>query len=227
MINNSLIQSSLKEKKYPCGLAVMGGTFDPIHNGHLRTAVEIVDRFGFKMLKLIPCYQPVHKSSSFATAQQRLEMVGKAISCDERLYVDSREIFRQGPSYSIDTLREIRGEVGSDEPLIMVLGMDSFLSLPTWQDWWILPNYAHLLVVSRLGWELDYISELNTFCENCRAASAHELRCVPSGLVWFEMLPSLEISSSVIRALCKKHDSISYLLPESVQTYIQKNTLYL
>lgn len=205
----------------------MGGTFDPIHNGHLRVAVEIVDRFSFKYLKLIPCYQPVHKGLPSVTAQQRLEMVEKAISCDDRLGVDSREILRQGPSYSIDTLKEIRQEIGADEPLIMVLGMDSFLSLPTWHGWQDLIQYAHLLVVSRPGWEPDFIFELQAFCENCRAASAHELQCAPSGLVWFEMLPSLEISSSMIRALCRKQESIAYLLPEPVQTYIKQNKLYL
>ncbi|MBJ7554272.1 putative nicotinate-nucleotide adenylyltransferase [Marinomonas spartinae] len=227
VIINSVTRSSLKERKHPSGTAIMGGTFDPIHNGHLRAAVEIVDRFAFRALRLIPCYQPVHKGQPSVTAQQRLDMVEKAISCDERLLVDSREILRKGPSYSIDTLKEIRQEVGPDEPLIMVLGMDSFLSLPTWHNWQALIEYAHLLVVSRPGWEPDFISELQTFCENCRATSAHELQCAPSGFVWFEMLPSLEISSSMIRALCKKQESIAYLLPEPVQNYIKQNNLYL
>ena len=208
------------------GMAIMGGTFDPIHNGHLRTAVEILDRFNFKALSLIPCFQPVHKGLPSITAAQRLEMVRMAISSDARLSVDAREIEREGPSYSIDTLKDIRAAIGPDEPLIMVLGMDSFLSIPTWANWQELIHYAHILVVSRPGWEPDLISELNAFCENYRAASSHELQCAPSGSIWLETLPSLEISSSMIRALRKKQESIAYLLPEPVQTYIIDNQLY-
>ncbi|MGO3344070.1 MAG: nicotinate-nucleotide adenylyltransferase [Marinomonas sp.] len=208
------------------GLAIMGGTFDPIHNGHLRAAVEILDRFNFKALKLIPCFQPVHKGEPSVTAAQRLNMVEMAISSDDRLSVDSREITRKGPSYTIDTLKDIRAEIGPDEPLIMVLGMDSFLSISTWGDWRDLINYAHILVVSRPGWEPDLISELQAFCKNYRAASSHELQCAPSGSIWLETLPSLEISSSMIRNLSNKQESIAYLLPEPVQTYIIQNKLY-
>lgn len=208
------------------GLAIMGGTFDPIHNGHLRTAVEILDRYGFSELRLIPCFQPVHKDRPVITPEQRLEMTQLAISSDERLSVDSREIDREGPSYTVDTLRAIREEIGPDTPLVMVLGMDSFLSLPTWKNWHQLMHFAHLLVVSRPGWEPDFVSELNAFCENCRAASPHELQCAPSGRIWFEALTPLSISSSMIRGLARNNESIAYLLPEPVQNYIQQYQLY-
>ena len=208
------------------GLAIMGGTFDPIHNGHLRTAVEILDRYHYSALKLIPCFQPVHKGQPSVIPHQRLEMAKLAVSGDSRLAVDSREIEREGPSYSVDTLRNIRSEIGPDESLIMVLGMDSFLSLPTWRNWRELVQYAHILVVSRPGWEPDLISELGAFCENYRAASSHELQCAPSGRVWFETLTPLGISSSMIRELARKNESIAYLLPEPVQKYIEQHQLY-
>ncbi|MBR7887830.1 nicotinate-nucleotide adenylyltransferase [Marinomonas sp. A79] len=212
--------------KSTSGLAIMGGTFDPVHNGHLRTAVEILDRYGYSTLKLVPCYQPVHKGQPGVSASQRLEMVKLAISGDVRLSVDAREIDREGPSYTVDTLRDIRAEIGPDEPLIMVLGMDSFLSLPTWYDWSTLIEYAHLLIVSRPGWEPDLISELSAFCEKHRAASSHELQCAPSGRIWFETLTPLGISSSMIRSLAHKNESIAYLLPEPVQEYIEQHQLY-
>jgi nicotinate-nucleotide adenylyltransferase len=208
------------------GVAIMGGTFDPIHNGHLRTAVEVLDRYQYSELRLIPCFQPVHKGRPSVSPQQRLEMAKLAISSDSRLRVDSREMDREGPSYSVDTLRDIRSEIGPNESLIMVLGMDSFLSLPTWQNWQELIQYSHLLVVSRPGWEPDLISELSAFCENYRAASSHELQCAPSGRVWFETLTPLGISSSMIRALARKNESIAYLLPEPVQKYIEQHQLY-
>lgn len=208
------------------GVAIMGGTFDPIHNGHLRTAVEVLDRYQYSELRLIPCFQPVHKGRPSVSPQQRLEMAKLAISGDARLRVDSREMDREGPSYSVDTLRDIRSEIGPNESLIMVLGMDSFLSLPTWLNWQQLIQYSHLLVVSRPGWEPNLISELSAFCENYRAASSHELQCAPSGRVWFETLTPLGISSSMIRALARKNESIAYLLPEPVQKYIEQHQLY-
>ncbi|MCB5160651.1 nicotinate-nucleotide adenylyltransferase [Marinomonas sp. E8] len=207
-------------------LAIMGGTFDPVHNGHLRTAVEILDRFGYSSLKLIPCFQPVHKGKPGVSPQQRLDMVRLAISGDARLSVDAREIEREGPSYSIDTLKNIRAEIGADTPLIMVLGMDSFLSLPTWSQWQELTKYAHIFVVSRPGWEPDLISELSAFCEKYRANSSYELQCAPSGRLWFETLTPLGISSSMIRSLASKNESIAYLLPEPVQEYIEQHQLY-
>jgi nicotinate-nucleotide adenylyltransferase len=220
------VTTKSNEMPHVSGLAIMGGTFDPVHNGHLRTAVEILDRYHYSALKLVPCFQPVHKDRPSVEPQQRFEMTKLAISGDARLSVDSREIEREGPSYSIDTLRDIRAEIGPDESLIMVLGMDSFLSLPTWHDWQKLVQYAHLLVVSRPGWEPDLISELSAFCENYRAASSHELQCAPSGRVWFETLTPLGISSSMIRALARKNESIAYLLPEPVQKYIEQHQLY-
>ncbi|KZN14808.1 nicotinate-nucleotide adenylyltransferase [Marinomonas sp. TW1] len=218
------IDSSTALKKK--GVAIMGGTFDPIHNGHLRTAVDILDGYHYASLRLIPCFQPVHKRQPSITPQQRLDMVKLAISSHDGLLVDDREITREGPSYTADTLRDIRAEIGPDEPLVMVLGMDSFLSLPTWHNWQDLIKFAHLFVVSRPGWEPDLISELSRFSENYRAASPHELQCKPSGLVWFETLTPLGISSSMIRSLARKNKSIAYLLPEPVQNYIETNQLY-
>ncbi|MDB4838176.1 nicotinate-nucleotide adenylyltransferase [Marinomonas sp.] len=208
------------------GVAIMGGTFNPIHNGHLRTAVEVLEKFQFSSLRLLPCFQPVHKNSPSALPVQRLDMVTLASLNCSGLEVDAREIERKGPSYSIDTLREIRTEIGPSEPLVMVLGMDSFSSLSTWHCWQELTQYAHMLVVSRPGWEPDFIAELESFYENNRAASSDELQCAPSGLVWLETLTPLAVSSSMIRKLAFQQRSIAYLLPESVQQYIEKNTLY-
>lgn len=148
------------------GTVVMGGTFDPIHHGHLRSAVDILDYFQFRNLRLIPCYQPVHKDQPSVSAEQRLEMVRLGIQADERLSVDEREIVREGRSYSIDTLTQLRHELGADEPLIMVVGMDSFLSLPTWSRWQELLSVAHILVISRPGWSLTLFPVLSLFMKS-------------------------------------------------------------
>lgn len=213
--------------EYNAPIAIMGGTFDPIHNGHLRTAVEILDRFHFLELRLIPCYTPVHKGEPRVSPQQRLDMVKLAVCSDPRLKVDDREMLRSGPSYTLDTLKELRNELGPERPLVMILGMDSFLSLPTWHGWQDLISFCHLLVVSRPGWEPDLISELDQFCESYRAKDVTELQCAPFGKVWQEDLTPLGISSSLIRSLRRQSKSIAYLLPEPVQTYIEHNQLYL
>lgn len=204
----------------------MGGTFDPIHHGHLRSAVDILDYFQFKTLRLIPCYQPVHKGEPSVSAEQRLKMVELGIQLDARLSVDAREILREGPSYSIDTLIQFREELGAEEPLIMVVGMDSFLSLPTWARWQELLNVAHILVISRPGWEPNLISTLESFYEKHRAKSAAELQCAPAGKIWMQSFTSLAISSSQVRNLCRQNASIAYLVPETIQRFIEAHSLY-
>lgn len=204
----------------------MGGTFDPIHHGHLRSAVDILDYFQFESLRLIPCYQPVHKGEPSVSAEQRLKMVELGIAADSRLSVDAREISRQGRSYSIDTLQQLRQELGQDEPLIMVVGMDSFLSLPTWARWQELLDVAHILVISRPGWEPDFISSLESFYEKHRAESAAELQCAPSGKIWMQRFTPLAISSSQVRKLCRDNASIAYLVPETIQRFVEANSLY-
>jgi nicotinate-nucleotide adenylyltransferase len=207
-------------------VAIMGGTFDPIHNGHLRIAVDIVDRFHFTELRLVPCFIPVHKSHPSITAKQRLEMVSLAVKQHPDLLVDDREIKRTGRSYSIDTLIELRQELGPDACITMVMGMDSFISLPSWHKWQSILNYAHILVVSRPGWHPEFTLDLQDLIEKSRAKTAAELQSAPAGKIHMEALTELGISSSMIRTLCEQNKSIAYLLPESVHAYIDQHTLY-
>lgn len=208
-------------------VAFMGGTYSPIHNGHLRVAVEVADLFALKELKLIPCLQPVHKTRPTILTQHRLEMLKLAVESDSRLTVDDREIVRSEPSYSIDTLKELRSELGEHVSIVMVIGMDSFLSLCSWKDWRQLICYAHIFVVSRPGWHPSFSDELNNYYEKYRASSIAELQCAPSGLIWFEALAPLDISSSMIRRLIASRRSIAYLIPDSVRNYIDEHKLYL
>ncbi|TBR45099.1 nicotinate-nucleotide adenylyltransferase [Marinomonas agarivorans] len=208
-------------------VAIMGGTFDPIHNGHLRVAVEILDHHNFSELRLIPCYQPVHKKHPIISSEDRLTMIKLACQSDSRLLVDSREIVRQEPSYTINTLRDLRQELGEKTPLVMIVGMDSFLSLPAWDSWHDIIHYAHILVVSRPNWEQDFVRELADFYENYRVESAEELKLSAAGKIYLEALTPLSISSSMIRTLCRQKASIAYLLPDNVQRFIEQNELYI
>ena len=220
-MSNQVNQNTLKV------VAIMGGTYNPVHNGHLRVAVEVADLFSLDELKLVPCLQPVHKSRPTVSTLHRLNMLDLAIESDARLTIDNREVLRSKPSYTIDTLKELRVELGADASIVMIVGMDSFLSLNYWKDWHLLTSYAHIFVVSRPGWNPTFSDELNNYYEKYRASSIAELQCAPSGSIWFETLAPLDISSSMIRALVASNRSIAYLLPNSVRKYIDTNKLYL
>lgn len=208
-------------------VAIMGGTFNPIHNGHLRVAVEAADLLNLNQLKLVPCFHPVHKVMSDISTRQRLDMLGLAVISDARLVVDNREIERAEPSFTIDTLKELRSEVGGSTSIIMVVGMDSFCTLPSWKHWLDLMSYAHILVVSRPGSTPVFTDELKNYYEKYRASTVAELQCAPSGRIWLQTLSPLDISSSMVRELRANNKSIAYLLPDTVQIYIEKNKLYL
>ncbi len=208
-------------------IAIMGGTFNPIHNAHLRVAVEIADLFTLNQLKLMPCFQPAHKAVFGSSTKQRVEMLELAVASDVRLSVDTREVVSAKPSFTIDTLKELRAEVGRDPALIIIIGMDSFCSLPSWKNWLELTSYAHIVVVSRPGSFPVFTDELKNYYEKYRASTIAELQCAPSGCILFEAISPLDISSSMIRELQAQKKSIAYLLPDSVQNYIEKNKLYL
>lgn len=208
-------------------VVIMGGTFNPIHNGHLRTAVEVLDYYQFSELRLVPCFQPVHKECPLVTPNDRLTMVQMASQLDDRLVTDNREISRMNASYTIDTLREIRVEVGNEIALVLLLGMDSFLSLPAWKEWQKITDYAHILVVSRPGWEPNLVGELSEFYKNSRALDGAELQFAAAGKIYMKALTPLSISSTMIRTLCHEKKSIAYLLPDVVQRFIEQHKLYL
>ncbi|MEH6471995.1 MAG: nicotinate-nucleotide adenylyltransferase, partial [Halopseudomonas sp.] len=116
----------------PRSVAMLGGTFDPIHHGHLRLALELRDQLSFDQVRLTPCALPVHRESPGCSAQERLEMVELAVGREPGLLVDDRELRASGPSYSIDTLQSLRSELGDDVCLTMVMGTDAFLQLDSW-----------------------------------------------------------------------------------------------
>lgn len=211
-------------------LALMGGTFDPVHMGHLRSAEEIVSLLGVKTIRLIPSYIPPHRSLPGTSAQQRLNMLQLAVQDNERLKVDDREVRREGRSYSIDTLAEIRREVGDAEPLCFVLGIDAFRLIETWHRWRELTDYAHLVVIDRPeGTESDApqtVSEALSGWIESRKGEPKSLSSTPSGSVCFIGLTQLAVSSTSIREMVAAKQSTRYLLPESVRNFIDENGLY-
>jgi nicotinate-nucleotide adenylyltransferase len=219
-----------------CGL--LGGTFDPVHCAHLalaRAALEsgIVDR-----LRIVPAGHPPHRAAPAASAADRLAMVRLAVGSlprdlAVRCEVDSSEVARAAPSYTIDTLERLRTTLGPRQPLALILGADAFLGLPTWHRWNELLANAHLLITERPGHRLDPVrlpEALRQVVDERFRADARELASVPAGLVASFDMPAIDLSATRVRALlaCGEGgvEAASKLLPADVVRYIHEHHLY-
>lgn len=207
------------------GIAVFGGTFDPIHIGHLQSALEVRQALDLSAVRLIPAFVPPHREQPGCSAEHRLAMVRLAIRSSRHLVVDEREIERGGPSYTLDTLTSIREEIG-DEPLIAVMGIDSFLTLPAWHRWRELTERGHILVLDRPGWCWELEEPLASFVAARLAEDLAPLRREPCGAIARLQTTQLEISATRIRALIGSGGSAGYLLPECVGGYIEEHGIY-
>ena len=206
--------------------AFMGGTFDPIHNGHLRTALELQQWLGIERLALVPANIPAHRGMPKRTAQQRLEMTRLAVQDEAGLMVDSREVAADGPSYSWLTLESLRSELGTQTPLCMIMGMDAYLSLPSWHRWDELLDLCHIIVVQRPGFVMSVSDPMYHFTEQHKVDQVEELFASPCGRVIVHELTPLGISATQIRQTLSAGKSPRYLMPDAVWQYIQDNRLY-
>ncbi|MFN3580230.1 MAG: nicotinate-nucleotide adenylyltransferase [Pseudomonas sp.] len=206
-------------------IGLLGGTFDPIHYGHLRGALEVLDCLGLDELRLIPSARPPHRDQPGASAQQRLEMVRLAADQRSGLLVDDRELLRQKASYTVDTLESLRAELGDEVGLYLILGWDAFCGLPDWYRWSTLLELASLVVLQRPEQEPDVPEVLKDLLA-ARAvhdpAQAQECR----GQILCLAQTPLAISATHIRSLVASGRSPRFLLPDAVLDYIETNGLY-
>ncbi|MGD9858469.1 MAG: nicotinate-nucleotide adenylyltransferase [Marinobacterium sp.] len=208
-------------------LVFMGGTFDPVHNGHLRTALELQQWLGVEQVCLIPSGEPVHRDRPGCTARERLEMVQLAVADEPALCADAREVEADEPSYSLLTLQSLRQERGSDCPIVMTMGMDAFQTLERWHRWQAFLDYAHILVIARPGYvDSDLSPVLQALLQQHRSRDHKELLGLPSGRIHIQELTPLGISATQIRQLIASGQSPRYLLPEPVWHYISQHELY-
>ncbi|GKX54206.1 putative nicotinate-nucleotide adenylyltransferase [Leminorella grimontii] len=208
--------------------ALFGGTFDPIHYGHLKPVEALSKEVGLQHITLLPNHVPPHRPQPEANAQQRLKMVELAIEGNPLFSVDERELHRTAPSYTIDTLEEIRREKGDGQPLAFIIGQDSLLTLHYWHRWQSLLDVCHLLVCARPGYasRLD-TPELERWLESHQTTNVESLKQRPHGLIYLAHTPLLDISATDIRQRKRKGLSLDDLLPTSVQTYIDQQGLYI
>lgn len=212
-------------------IGIYGGTFDPVHFGHLRAALEVYQGLGLHEMRLLPCYQPPHRAPPVADARARLTMLRSAVGTDTRgLVVDNREMRREGVSYMVDTLASLRAEL-NDEPLCLVLGADAFLQLHRWHRWEEIVSLAHLVVTHRPGWTLDVGAmeldpALARLWQDALADEASELEAAPAGRILQFTITDLDISATRIRAMVAKGESPRFLVPDVVWNLIRLQGLY-
>ncbi len=216
--------SESTDSQAPVG--VFGGTFNPVHFGHLRSAVELLERLQLERLHLMPSAVPPLRSAPDCSAEDRARMVALAVEGEPQLVCDDRELKRTGKSYTIDSLVELRRELGEARSLCMVMGCDALLGLDRWHRWEELLDWAHIVVISRPGWALPSTGVVVDWLNAHRADSAAPLRQRPAGCVLLEELRPLAISATEVRELLAAGRSARYLLPQSVLEYIDAHQLY-
>ena len=206
-------------------IGILGGTFDPIHFGHLRMALELYQALDLAEVRLIPCYQPVHRKLPVATPEQRLAMVQKAINREPALQVDACEIERQGPSYTIDTLITLHDRL-PNTPLCIFMGIDALLNFPSWHKWEAILQLAHLVVAHRPQYQLPKTGVVADLLKQRLTKHAADLHKQAAGLIFLHPVTSLEISSTDIRKQIAMGMNPRFLLPNSVYDYIKQHGTY-
>ena len=208
-------------------LGIFGGTFDPVHCGHLRLAGEAIAQLGLAGVRWVPAGQPKHRDPPQVAAVDRLQMVRLALAGDPRFSVDAAEVESGEASYTVPTLERLRAEFGPRRPLVLLLGADAYAGLPTWHRWRELFSLAHIAVTHRPGHALAGLPPV------LAAEHEHRLMSTPAmlaqtpagGIVTFAMT-QLAISATQIRKLLANGLSARYLLPDEVLDYIQTHSLY-
>jgi len=210
----------------PHPIGILGGTFDPIHYGHLRPALDVLEALELAEVRFIPCRIPAHRGTPQITAEQRLALVRLATDGQPGFVADDRELRRDGLSYMFDTLASLREDFGDETPLCLIVGTDAFGELHTWHRWQELPKLAHIVVMQRPGLPKPLIPVLDAFTTPRRINDRFALQQKPAGGILFQPVTQLNISATQIRALLAKGQSPRYLLPETVLAAIHDQAIY-
>ena len=206
-------------------VGIFGGTFDPVHYGHLRAALEAREMLKLEDFRLLPAGTPPHRSTTMASGIHRLAMLRLAVAEHSGFRVDDREVRREGNSYMADTLREIRDETG-DSPLMLIIGQDAANALDSWHQWRTIFDLAHLVIMRRPESRLAWSGELQNQMERRLARNPEQLRERAGGLILPLEVTQLAISSTGIRTQLLAGQSPRFLLPDAVIDYIEQNKLY-
>lgn len=205
---------------------IMGGTFDPVHHGHLRVAVELREQLGAAVVHLMPSHVPPHRQQPGASPAQRLAMLQRAVASEPGLQVDDRELRLATTSYTAETLRTLRQDLGQQQAIALVLGMDAYAGLPQWREAETILTQCHVIVVERPDYPLDDNSVAGQWLRAHEADNSRQLETQPAGFMLLARPPLLTISATAIRQRVAAGRSVRYLLPDAVGDYIQQQGLY-
>ena len=207
----------------PIGL--FGGSFDPVHYGHLRTAFELWQSLRLAQVRFLPTGSPPHRDTTLAPPELRLQMVRAAIAGQAAFVVDDREMRRSGVSYSVDTLLDLRGEY-AQRSLCLLLGMDAFLGMPSWHRWREIFDLAHVVVAHRPGWKAPITGPLGEVMVDRGTGSVRDLHESKAGRIYVHAVTQLEISSTDLRQLIYANRDLRYLVPDAVRELIVTTGCY-
>lgn len=206
-------------------IGLFGGTFDPVHIGHLRLALELKQQLKLDEMRLIPSHKPPHRQTPQATAAQRTEMLRIALQDCPELQLDEREILRDKASYTYDTLLELRAVLGNEVSLVLCMGEDAFAGISSWYAWQELIHLAHIVVVARSGWTLPHSGDAANLLQAYQS-DVNSLNDKAAGSIVLQAPRLLPISATEIRQQTAAGESAQFLVPDGVWRYIREQNLY-
>ena len=205
---------------------VFGGTFDPVHRGHIESVCAVAHLLGDVDVYLVPCQIPAHRPTPAASPEDRLKMLQLAVASQDRIFIDDCELRREGTSYTVDTLLGYRQRVGESGPLLFLMGRDSWVTLPGWHRWEALTDLAHLLILERPGTDQDSPGVLRKWLKTRQVQAPEEMMSSSSGKVCFLSLDQIDVSASGLREAIAKGSSIEGNVNPLVMNYIRQHNLY-
>ena len=206
-------------------IGIFGGTFDPVHIGHLRLALELKQQLKLDEMRLVPSHKPPHRDAPRASSEQRAEMLAIAVRDCPDLVVDNRELVRDKPSYTYDTLCELRAELGQEISLVLCMGADAFAGISSWHRWQELLHLAHIVVIARPGWDLPESGPVRDLLDQ-RKRDVGSLDIDSAGAIVLVSPRLLSVSATEIRQLIRARESAQFLVPDNVWKYICARNLY-
>jgi len=208
-------------------IGIFGGSFDPPHFGHIKSALGLLERYSFEQIRFIPAHLSPLKESMQADAYHRWQMVNLICNSHEKFIADDRELNRpQKPSYTIDTLQELRKEQGEHQSLVLIMGVDAFLNLSKWHQYEDILSLCHILLLQRPGYSIsDTQGEFDYYNIN-KTENIEEIIQSPQGKIYLSNMEKIEVSSTAIRNIIAAGQQPKYLLPGNVWNYIRRNKLY-
>jgi nicotinate-nucleotide adenylyltransferase len=222
------MSSTARPNQTEAPIGILGGTFDPVHNAHLRLAEEALAQFGLDRVLFVPAGRPWHRAAPSVCADDRVAMVRLAIAGEPGFALDDAEVRAGAPGYTVDTLERLRDSYGPARPLVLLLGADAFLGLPAWHRWQALFDLAHIAVATRPGHDLIPAAMPAPLALEYRQrlGAAEVLANAPAGAITPFILSAGQVSSTMVRARRAAGESIRDLLPDSVVDYIDQHHLY-